>query len=149
MEAKIDEKAKLLKNAEYSHESTVEELRSKIVVLNTLLENKKQTDKEVKKSKKAQEDGVLELKIDNVLDKIDSFKDVFVRNELDKAKLQLKLEINSKIEDVEDEFNKKLGMAKKICEKTVFKLKTSYQEEITNLKQLIKVRVKVNAIFLF
>ena len=82
----------------------------------------------------------MDLKLDNVLDKLDSFKDVFLKNELEKAKLQLKLEINTKIEELEDEFRKKINTTKKLCERTILKLKQNYNEENTNLKQLIKVR---------
>lgn len=80
------------------------------------------------------------MKLDNVLERLDSFKDVFLKNELEKAKLQLKLEIGTKIEDVEGEFLKKLSNTKKLCEKAILKMKSSYTEEISNLKQLIKVR---------
>lgn len=80
----------------------------------------------------------MELKVDHILEKMDNFKDIFVKNELDNAKLHLKLEISSKMETLENEFNKKLASSKKMCEKTILKLKSSYQDEITNLKQLIK-----------
>ena len=83
------------------------------------------------------------MKIDNVLEKLDSFRDVFLKNELDKAKLQLKLEINNKIEDTDNDFQKKLITAKKNCEKTVMKLKGRYTEEVENLKQLIKVFINI------
>jgi hypothetical protein len=145
----LDEKSKLIKTSEYSHENIIEELRSKIHVLNTLLENKKHSEiEQPKKNKKNLDDGkififyflgVVDLKLDNVLQKLDSFKDIFLKNELDKAKLQLKLEMNTKIEDVEGEFLKKLNNTKKLCEKAILKLKSSYNEEISNLKQLIKV----------
>ena len=88
--------------------------------------------------------GLLDLKIENILEKLDGFKDVFIRTELDRAKMQLQIEMNSRIEEVENEFMKKIGITKRLCEKTVLKLKNSYQDQITNLKQLIKV-----IIFLF
>ncbi len=54
----MDEKSKLIKTSEYSHENIIEELRSKIHVLNTLLENKKQSEiEQPKKSKKNLDDG--------------------------------------------------------------------------------------------
>jgi hypothetical protein len=58
---------------------------------------------------------------------------------LEKAKLHLKADMSNKIEDLESEFAKKLQSTKKVCEKTVLKLKSAYLEENTNLKQLIKV----------
>jgi hypothetical protein len=42
----------MLKSSEYSHENTVEELKSKIHVLNSLLENQKQLDRDKEKNKK-------------------------------------------------------------------------------------------------
>jgi hypothetical protein len=80
----------------------------------------------------------LEVKLDSILNKLDSHQDILIRNELDKAKLHLKLEINSKVDEIENEFIKKLNIAKKLCEKTVNKLKNTYQEENASLKQLIK-----------
>ena len=114
------------------------------------MENKKENEKEKdkKKSKKNYDDGILvniyligvvDLKLDNVLERLDSFKDVFLKNELDKAKMQLKLEINSKIEDVESDFMKKLNSTKKLCERAISKLKSAHNEEVSNLKTLIKV----------
>jgi len=41
---------------------------------------------------------------------------------------------------MEEEFMKKLVQSKKICEKTILKLKNSQNEEISSLKQLIKVK---------
>lgn len=80
----------------------------------------------------------MEVKLDSILTKLDSHQDILIRNELEKAKLHLKLEINSKIDELENEFMKKLNNAKKLCEKTVTKLKTNFQEENASLKQLIK-----------
>jgi hypothetical protein len=71
--------------------------------------------------------------------KLDNYQDALVRNELEKAKTQLKLEMSDKIEELENEFSKKLQATKKICEKTVIKLKSAYLDENSNLKQLIKV----------
>lgn len=62
-----------------------------------------------------------------------------VKTELEKAKLQIKLEINQRIDDLEEEFTKKLVQSKKICEKTILKLKNSHTEEVSSLKQLVKV----------
>ena len=83
----------------------------------------------------------MELKIDGILNKLDNHQEILIRNELEKAKLHLKLEVNTKIDELENEFIKKLNNAKKICEKTISKLKTNFQEENASLKQLIKVRI--------
>lgn len=58
---------------------------------------------------------------------------------MDRAKFQLQIEMNARIEDLEAEFMKKLNSTKKVCEKTIIKLKNAYQDQINNLKQLIKV----------
>ena len=76
---------------------------------------------------------------DNIIDKLDSYKNVFIKNELDTIKLQLKLDFHSKIEELEKGFSKKLSEAKKTCEKAIINLKSSFQEENKNLKKLIKV----------
>jgi len=75
------------------------------------------------------------------LHSIDSYQDIIVKTELEKAKLQIKLEINQRIDDLEDEFTKKLVQSKKMCEKTVLKLKNAHTDEIASLKQLIKVKI--------
>lgn len=77
-------------------------------------------------------------KIAHILHSIDSYQDIIVKTELEKAKLQIKLEINQRIDDLEDEFSKKLVQSKKMCEKTVLKLKNSHNDEVSSLKQLIK-----------
>jgi hypothetical protein len=145
LEAKVDEKTKMLKNAQYSNESIVDELKAKINMLNTLSESKKAeqaAQKEDKKKKKKEtqiDEGLLDVKMDNILEKLDSYRDVILRNELEKAKLQLKLEMSNKIEDLENDFARKIVQAKKMCEKTVILLRNSFHEENGNLKQLIKV----------
>jgi hypothetical protein len=73
------------------------------------------------------------------LQSIDTYQDIIVKTELEKAKLQIKLEINQRIDDLEDEFSRKLVQSKKMCEKTILKLKNAHTEEIGSLKQLIKV----------
>jgi hypothetical protein len=128
-------------------------------MLTSKLEKKKVQDREdVKKATKNRADyenhleskgynnhlGILELKIDNVMNKLDNYQDALVRNELEKAKTQLKLEMSDKIEELDNEFTKKLQATKKICEKTVLKLKSAYLEENGNLKQLIKVNRAFN-----
>jgi hypothetical protein len=116
-----------------------EEYLTKITNLSTQIENQKKIEKDAKKKKRSSmNEGMIDIKIDNVIEKLDSFKDIFIKTELERAKLQLQIEINSRIEEVEAEFNKKLFSTKKLCEKTILKLKNSYQDQITELKDLIK-----------
>jgi hypothetical protein len=79
------------------------------------------------------------MKVDTILDKLETFKDVFLKNELDKAKLHLKLEINTKTEELQNEFMKKLTTTKKTSEKAITKLKNSHNEEVSGLRSLLKV----------
>lgn len=164
-ESKIDEKNKMLRNVEFSNQNLVGELKDKITLMNQIVENK---DKEIKhlmeinsnkerKAKKKEsviDDGIdyqffanekkilgaIDGKIAHIIHSIDSYQDILVKTELEKAKLQIKLEINQRIDDMEEEFMKKLVQSKKICEKTIMKLKNAHSEEISSLKQLIKVK---------
>jgi len=151
----------MLRNIEFSNQNLVGELKDKITLLNQILENK---DKEIKhfmeissnrekkkdKKKESIDDsklnnfykitlGAFDGKIAHIIHSIDSYQDILVKTELEKAKLQIKLEINQRIDDMEEEFTKKLVQSKKICEKTILKLKNSHTEEVSSLKQLIKV----------
>ena len=60
-EAKLDEKTKLLKTIQSNHEDNIEELKTKIFALNSVLENQKQNEKSKKKSTKIKEDGKKKL----------------------------------------------------------------------------------------
>ena len=71
--------------------------------------------------------------------KLDGYKDALIRNELEKAKLQLKIEFSASMDDLETKFQKELQTKKKLCDKAVVKLKNSFQDENNSLKQLIKV----------
>ena len=50
---------------------------------------------------------------------------------------------------MEEEFTKKLVQAKKMCEKTILKLKNSHNDEITSLKTLIRVFITTILIFFY
>lgn len=151
----------MLRNVEFSNQNLVGELKDKMTLLNQIMENK---DKEIKhlmeinsnKEKKAKKKestfddsnvkylitynlGAIDGKIAHIIHSIDSYQDILVKTELEKAKLQIKLEFNQRIDDMEEEYMKKLVQSKKICEKTILKLKNSHNEEISSLKQLIKV----------
>jgi hypothetical protein len=62
----LDEKSRILKSSEYSHENTVEELKSKIHVLNSLLENQKQLDRDKEKNKKDKKEKIDDGKNDYI-----------------------------------------------------------------------------------
>lgn len=70
--------------------------------------------------------------------KIDAFKSNLTKVDIERAKAEIKVELTSKIEELETEFLKKLQTAKKYSDRTIIKLKNSYNEENQKLKQLIK-----------
>ena len=114
LEAKIDEKTKAMQNLQNSNENTVEELKNKIIELNTIIEINKQQEKEGKKSKKKKsslDDGILETKLDSIMDRIDNIKGVIFKSELEKVKNQMLTEMDLKFDAVQEEFRGKMKTA--------------------------------------
>ena len=141
LEAKIDEKTKAMQNLQNSNENTVEELKNKIIELNTIIEINKQQEKEGKKSKKKKsslDDGLLETKLDSIMDRIDNIKGVIFKSELEKVKNQMLTEMDLKFDAVQEEFRGKMKTAKRNCEKALIRLKSSKDAEIEQLKTIIK-----------
>ena len=141
LEAKIDEKTKAMQNLQNSNENTVEELKNKIIELNTIIEINKQQEKEGKKSKKKKsslDDGILETKLDSIMDRIDNIKGVVFKSELEKVKNQMLTEMDLKFDAVQEEFRGKMKTAKRNCEKALIRLKSSKDAEIEQLKTIIK-----------
>ena len=140
LEAKIDEKTKAMQNLQNSNENTVEELKNKIIELNTIIEINKQQEKEGKKSKKKKsslDDGILETKLDSIMDRIDNIKGVIFKSELEKVKNQMLTEMDLKFDAVQEEFRGKMKTAKRNCEKALIRLKSSKDAEIEQLKTII------------
>ena len=141
LEAKIDEKTKAMQNLQNSNENTVEELKNKIIELNTIIEINKQQEKEGKKSKKKKsslDDGILETKLDSIMERIDNIKGVIFKSELEKVKNQMLTEMDLKFDAVQEEFRGKMKTAKRNCEKALIRLKSSKDAEIEQLKTIIK-----------
>lgn len=141
LEAKIDEKTKAMQNLQNSNENTVEELKNKIIELNTIIEINKQQEKEGKKLKKKKsslDDGILETKLDSIMDRIDNIKGVIFKSELEKVKNQMLTEMDLKFDAVQEEFRGKMKTAKRNCEKALIRLKSSKDAEIEQLKTIIK-----------
>ena len=141
LEAKIDEKTKAMQNLQNSNENTVEELKNKIIELNTIIEINKQQEKEGKKAKKKKsslDDGILETKLDSIMDRIDNIKGVIFKSELEKVKNQMLTEMDLKFDAVQEEFRGKMKTAKRNCEKALIRLKSSKDAEIEQLKTIIK-----------
>lgn len=132
-------------------ERTIEEYQAKLEEMSHFVENKKYNAAEIDKKKSKKSDGkdipkhlgLLEYKVDAILDKLDMIRDFRVKSELDKAKLQAQIEMNNKLDVLEEEFNKKLNNAKKLSEKTLLKYKSASTEEISNLKNIIKVSMSI------
>lgn len=127
---------------QHSNENTVEELQNKIIELNSIIEMNKQMDKDTsKKSKKKKstvDDGIMNDKLDALMDRIDNIKSVMYKTELEKAKNQMLTEMDAKYEQVQEEFRSKIKTAKRNCEKALMRLKSSKDAEIDQLKQIIK-----------
>ena len=127
---------------QHSNENTVEELQNKIIELNSIIEMNKQMDKDTsKKSKKKKstvDDGIVNDKLDALMDRIDNIKSVMYKTELEKAKNQMLTEMDAKYDQVQEEFRAKMKTAKRNCEKALMRLKSSKDAEIDQLKQIIK-----------
>lgn len=127
---------------QHSNENTVEELQNKIIELNSIIEMNKQMDKDTsKKSKKKKstvDDGIVNDKLDALMDRIDNIKSVMYKTELEKAKNQMLTEMDAKYDQVQEEFRTKMKTAKRNCEKALMRLKSSKDAEIDQLKQIIK-----------
>ena len=105
-----------MQNLQNSNENTVEELKNKIIELNTIIEINKQQEKEGKKSKKKKsslDDGILETKLDSIMDRIDNIKGVIFKSELEKVKNQMLTEMDLKFDAVQEEFRGKMKTTKR------------------------------------
>ena len=116
-------------------------MKNKIIELNTIIEINKQQEKEGKKSKKKKsslDDGILETKLDSIMDRIDNIKGVIFKSELEKVKNQMLTEMDLKFDAVQEEFRGKMKTTKRNCEKALIRLKSSKDAEIEQLKTIIK-----------
>ena len=142
LEAKIDEKAKMMKNLQNSNNNTVEQLTNRIEELNTIIEGYKiqeiENSKDKKKSKKKIDDGMIEYKLDNIQNKLDNIQNIMIKTEVEKIRNQMLTEMDAKYEQVQDEFRNKIKLAKKNCEKALVRLRDNKDEDINKMKQIIK-----------
>ena len=147
LEAKIDEKNRILQNLKNSSENTIEEMKLKIDELNSAIlkyQNQEQEyskDKDKKKKKKdvvGIDETILAFKLDAIANRIDSIQNIFFKNEVEKVKNKMLIEMDDKYDQVQKEFKQKLKNAKKNCEKALIRLKESKDTEIEKMKQIIK-----------
>lgn len=147
LEAKIDEKSRILQNLKNSSENTIEEMKLKIDELNSAIlkyQNQEQEyskDKDKKKKKKdivGIDETILAFKLDAIANRIDSIQNIFFKNEVEKVKNKMLIEMDDKYDRVQKEFKQKLKNAKKNCEKALIRLKESKDTEIEKMKQIIK-----------
>lgn len=147
LEAKIDEKSRILQNLKNSSENTIEEMKLKIDELNSAIlkyQNQEQEyskDKDKKKKKKdivGIDETILAFKLDAIANRIDSIQNIFFKNEVEKVKNKMLIEMDDKYDQVQKEFKQKLKNAKKNCEKALIRLKESKDTEIEKMKQIIK-----------
>ena len=145
LEAKIDEKSRIFQNLKNSNENTIEEMKMKIDELNSIILNYQNQEKEYnedKKKKKKNGSGIdetaLAFKLDAIVNRIDSIQNIFFKNEVEKVKNKMLMEMDEKNEQLQKEFKQKLKAAKKNCEKALLTLKESKNTEIEKMKQIIK-----------
>ena len=145
LEAKIDEKSRIFQNLKNSNENTIEEMKMKIDELNSIILNYQNQEKEYnedKKKKKKNGSGIdqtaLAFKLDAIANRIDSIQNIFFKNEVEKVKNKMLMEMDEKNEQLQKEFKQKLKATKKNCEKALLTLKESKNTEIEKMKQIIK-----------
>lgn len=144
LEAKIDEKSRIVQNLKNENESNVEEMKLKIDELNSIILNYQNQEKEFNKDKKKKkkdtgiDETVLTFKLDAIANRIDSIQNIFFKNEVEKVKNKMLTEMDEKYEQVQKEFKQKLRAAKKNCDKALLTLKESKDTEIEKMKQIIK-----------
>ena len=144
LEAKIDEKSRIVQNLKNENESNVEEMKLKIDELNSIILNYQNQEKEYSKDKKKKkkdtgiDETVLTFKLDAIANRIDSIQNLFFKNEVEKVKNKMLTEMDEKYEQVQKEFRQKLKTTKKNCEKALLTLKESKDTEIEKMKQIIK-----------
>lgn len=98
----------------------------------------KDTSKKSKKKKATYDDGIVNDKLDALMDRIDNIKSVMYKTDLEKTKNQMLTEMDEKFDQVQEEFRSKIKTAKRNCEKALIRLKSSKDAEIDQLKQIIK-----------
>ena len=118
-------------------------MKLKIDELNNIIISYQNQEQELAKDKKNKknnniDDKVLLFKLDAITNRIDSIQDLFYKNELEKEKNKMLLEMDNKLEQIQKEFKLKLKNAKKNLEKNFNKIKESKDTEIEKLKQIIK-----------
>ena len=147
LEAKIDEKSRIIQNLKNSSENTIEEMKLKIDELNSVIikyQNQEQEyskDKDKKKKKKdivGIDETIIAFKLDAIANRIDSIQNIFFKNEVEKVKNKMLIEMDDKYDQIQKEFKQKLKNAKKNCEKALIRLKESKDTEIEKMKQIIK-----------
>ena len=124
LEAKIDEKSRIMQNLKNSNENTIEEMKMKIDELNSaILKYQTQEQEYNKDKKKKKKDGngidetVLAFKLDAIVNRIDSIQNLFFKNEVEKVKNKMLTEMDDKCEQIQKEFRQKLKNTKKIVKK--------------------------------
>ena len=145
LEAKIDEKEKMLQNLKTNNDNKIDEMKIKIDELNNVITSYQNQEKELAKDKKNKknknntfDETVLIFKLDAIANRIDSIQDIFFKNEVEKEKNKMLTEMDLKLEQVQKEFKLKLKNAKKNLEKNFNKIKESKDAEIDKMKQIIK-----------
>jgi hypothetical protein len=99
---------------------------------------KENNHKSKKKKSSKVEEGIIDSKLDSILERIDNMKSLLFKSEIEKVRNQLLNEMEGKYDSIQEEFRSKLKTAKKNCEKSLIKLKNTKDAEIDKLKGIIK-----------
>lgn len=143
-ESKIDEKNRLIKSMQLSNENTIEDLKGNIQNLQQQIEQKNkdylfQSKLNNIKGGGGNYNSYSDSIVEGVMTRLDLFKDNLLKAEIDKARMAMKQEISYRIEDLQEEFQKKLTQVRREMEKLLLKSKSESKRELEEYKLIIKV----------
>lgn len=142
LEERLDEANKLIRSLKVNNENTIEDLKGNIESLQEQIQKKNRDlifEGKINKIKGSSSD-YSDTIIEGIMLKLDSFKENLLKVELDKARMNLKHEINYRVSDVQEEFQKKISSLRKETEKIILQLKSDARKDIEEYRQIIKVR---------
>ena len=137
LEDKLNEKTRNFERVKKELEKTNDDMKSKIIELNSVVDLLTKQKAE-KKEKNKIEGEIMELKLDNILYKLDNMKDVITKSEIEYCKKEIKLDIDEMVENVQRSFEEQIEIIRQNCEKLIIKYKNSYVKENEKIKNTIK-----------
>ena len=146
-EAKIEESYKMNKAMIDNNNNTIKSLKDELDFKNKELldynksynNNNNNNSKNKKNIINNNNNNYNNSVLESIISKLDNYKDNYFTSELNANKLNLKREIAYRIEDLQNDFQKKLSQLRKDTEKIVLQVKADAKREIDEYKQLLKV----------